>query len=362
MNYCSVCWGDYDNDSDLDILLTGSGVSKIYRNDSETANTMPASPNGLSTDISTESMTFSWYRATDSETPQDGLSYNLIIGNSEYEIFFNSPMANITTSFRSVPAIGNVGQESSWTYFFPELNDYPQVLQPDYWGVQAIDHGFVGSVFALDSLNLPFNILMVTNNDIMLLTDTLTWEVVSGDSIISYHVQIDDDSTFSSCEVNDTLDVALSGGGYNYSVELQNLEGNDLLIEGIRYYWRVKPNYTFGLPTAFTDQASSFWFGYETAIEDEHEPSIPEKFALKQNYPNPFNPTTVISYQLPVNSFVELTVFNNLGQKITTLVSKKQSTGYYTVNWDAKNFASGIYFYRIKAENFTDMKKMILLK
>ena len=75
----------------------------------------------------------------------------------------------------------------------------------------------------------------------------------------------------------------------------------------------------------------------------------PERFALKQNYPNPFNPKTMISYQLAINSDVDLSIYNLLGQKVITLVNKKQSAGKYTVQWDATGFASGIYLYRIVA-------------
>ena len=85
-------------------------------------------------------------------------------------------------------------------------------------------------------------------------------------------------------------------------------------------------------------------------------------FSLEQNYPNPFNPATLISYQLPLNSEVELSIYNTLGQKVTTLVSKPQPAGYYTIEWNAVSFASGVYYYRIKAEDFVDMKKMILIK
>lgn len=90
---------------------------------------------------------------------------------------------------------------------------------------------------------------------------------------------------------------------------------------------------------------------------------IPNKYALYQNYPNPFNSKTVISYQLPVVSEVELSIYNLLGQKVTTLVSERQPAGKYKVQWPAGIFISGIYYYRLLTDNgFASIKKMILLK
>ncbi|MBA7548545.1 hypothetical protein ES705_41006 [subsurface metagenome] len=89
---------------------------------------------------------------------------------------------------------------------------------------------------------------------------------------------------------------------------------------------------------------------------------LPYKFVLKQNYPNPFNPKTVISYQLAVISDVELSIYSLLGQKVATLVSQKQTTGIYQVEWDARGFASGVYYYRINTGEFVDTKKLVLLR
>jgi hypothetical protein len=86
---------------------------------------------------------------------------------------------------------------------------------------------------------------------------------------------------------------------------------------------------------------------------------------LKQNYPNPFNPTTMINYQLPMSSEVELSVYNLLGQKIATLVSERQPAGTYTVKWSAfqsAGIASGVYLYRLEAGEYIVTRKMILMK
>jgi hypothetical protein len=90
--------------------------------------------------------------------------------------------------------------------------------------------------------------------------------------------------------------------------------------------------------------------------------TIPENFNLRQNYPNPFNPTTQINYSIPSSQKVVLKVYDELGKEVATLVNKDQSAGNYSVDFNASNLASGVYFYRLQAGNFIQMKKMILMK
>ncbi len=89
---------------------------------------------------------------------------------------------------------------------------------------------------------------------------------------------------------------------------------------------------------------------------------IPEKFSLKQNFPNPFNPVTVINFDISKNSFVSLKVYDITGKEISFLVSEEMKPGKYKVNWDASGFPSGVYFCRMTTDDFTESKKMILLK
>jgi len=85
-------------------------------------------------------------------------------------------------------------------------------------------------------------------------------------------------------------------------------------------------------------------------------------FALNQNYPNPFNPTTTIKFQIPKQAFVTIKVYDILGKLVETLVNENKDAGYYDINFDASNLASGLYIYKIEAGTFNDTKKMILIK
>ncbi len=93
---------------------------------------------------------------------------------------------------------------------------------------------------------------------------------------------------------------------------------------------------------------------------------LPNNFELSQNYPNPFNPTTTIQYSIPsqqaTSQLVQLTVYDALGEKVATLVNKKQQPGNYQINFDASNLSSGIYYYQLKTKNYSQIKKMILLR
>ncbi len=89
---------------------------------------------------------------------------------------------------------------------------------------------------------------------------------------------------------------------------------------------------------------------------------VPKTYTLAQNYPNPFNPSTNIKFGLPKSGIVKLVIFDLLGREVTTLINGFKDAGSYTVNFDASSLASGVYFYRIEANEFTQTKKMLLIK
>ena len=97
-------------------------------------------------------------------------------------------------------------------------------------------------------------------------------------------------------------------------------------------------------------------------VSDFHSIDRPEMFTLQQNFPNPFNPSTTIRYALPQRSHVILTVFNTLGQQITTLVDVVQDAGYHEARFGATGLASGVYFYRLQAGEYVETKKLLILR
>jgi hypothetical protein len=98
------------------------------------------------------------------------------------------------------------------------------------------------------------------------------------------------------------------------------------------------------------------------AVENEDDLGTPKEFSLTQNFPNPFNPSTTIRYGLPNRSHVTLSVFNTLGQSVSTLVNGEQEAGYHEVKFDGSGLSSGVYFYRIGTGSFVQTRKFLLLK
>lgn len=151
--------------------------------------------------------------------------------------------------------------------------------------------------------------------------------------------------------VIDNLDIfKMAGKNTAYDLTFQNIQVEDEILE--IYFAAEIDN---ALLNGIVIEKSS------TEVPD-YEDSIPAGLRLLQNYPNPFNPSTVIKYSIPEINDVKMNVYNLLGEHVTTLVNERQDKGNYEVNFDASMLSAGIYFYKVQAGKFTEIRKMIFLK
>jgi hypothetical protein len=149
----SVAWGDFDNDTDLDILLTGNRhwapVTKIYRNTTIITNDAPAVPTGLTASVAETSAILSWNAVSDDYTPSAGLTYNVRVGTTSGGADVVAPQSLTATGYRQVPALGNVFQITTTQLKGLTLG------KTYYWSVQAVDTALAGSPFALEASFVP---------------------------------------------------------------------------------------------------------------------------------------------------------------------------------------------------------------
>jgi hypothetical protein len=112
-----------------------------------------------------------------------------------------------------------------------------------------------------------------------------------------------------------------------------------------------------------SDASNMFWQQLEPLdVESEKKNRVVKNFELGQNYPNPFNPLTKIEFKIPSAQYVRLEIYNSTGQKVADLIDQNLGSGRYEVSWDARNFASGVYFYQLRAGSFVQRRKMLLVK
>jgi hypothetical protein len=218
------------------------------------------------------------------------------------------------------------------------------------------------------------------NNDTPGHTQDLPWICV--DRVTGYiWIVFYDSRNYSGSSVYDTYVARSTNGGNTFqNVKVSNVNSSTMSTPWLgdyigitAYNNKVRPVWTtstgYGTSNIWTALIDTFTIGIQPVNSE-----MPDKFSLYQNYPNPFNPTTKIKFDIPQKTviarsratwqslMVTLKVFDILGKEIATLVNEQLSSGTYEVTFDGSNLPSGIYFYQLKTEKFSETKKLILLK
>ena len=158
---------------------------------------------------------------------------------------------------------------------------------------------------------------------------------------------------------------------FDFSTSVVGLSPGSYVVKVYRnlHFW-TDTTFFVGL-TSFTigTSASSFKIVYQyqstcegSPVKVERSDNLPDRFELEANYPNPFNPTTEFRYEMPEARWMTLKIYDVLGREVATVVNEVKQPGKYTVQWDAANAPSGVYWYRLQAGTFTQVKKMVLIR
>ena len=224
---------------------------------------------------------------------------------------------------------------TDWYYQFFETNTtgFRSIRSIDMWDS---DRGIAVSIYG--------TILETTTGD-------TTWaEITAPDSTSLNSVSYQDENNILAAGDDGYIIIKTAGGSWQVDTVLSEHRIMDI--------YAVNEEHRF----AATDQGIVLVYTPPQSVDENKTNTIPNQFTLQQNYPNPFNPTTNIHFDLLQSAHVTITVYNVLGQKIATLINDKVKAGHYTSAFDGSDLASGIYLYRMVTDQFSDTKKMVLLK
>ncbi len=280
---------------------------------------LPISPSGLNVDSTQfKNIFLKW---VDNSINEDGYKVERSINN--------------TNSWAIVRSLS----QNSNTYIDTGLVDGTKYYYRVFAFNAAGNSGNSNEIYGITKLLAPYNLQAASSEAHKI---TLTWSDVSSNTIgFIIERKLDETGTFS------TLD---SVGSNNTTYVDSNL------AIGSYFVYRVK-GYNNLVESKYSNE-----FGTTVTKVDGMNNLLPEKFMIYQNFPNPFNPSTNIKYQIPEASLVKVVVYDLLGRKVAMLINQYQSAGFYNISFDASKLTSGIYIYKISAGNFSDTRKMLLVK
>ena len=293
-------------------------------------------------------------------TIDEDTSLEIILNASDYdddEIYFIATSSDSSVSASLQDTLLIVAPQNDWN----GASEINIIASDDSLSDTVSFHIFINPV---NDSPEPFSLIYPT------VTDTISIHTDTDETLqFNWEESIDIDSQVSYITI-----VTLGYFGETYT---DTYESSEPMVEVSPYEWAVlMTNLELERWTLeYTVQASDEEYTVETGGEFVFQNNTlsvenditPLSFRLHQNYPNPFNPVTTVRYELPEDSYTDITVYDMLGNMVNNLVSINQSSGYKSIQWNATNnqgepVSAGVYLYKIQAGNFVDTKKMILLK
>ncbi|MEO8513436.1 MAG: T9SS type A sorting domain-containing protein [Ignavibacteria bacterium] len=279
---------------------------------------------------------------------------NIFAGTYAYGVYISVDngvnWAPTTFNSGSIHSLGVLGNK----IFAGEFNNilYSSTNNGTNWSQTALDNQYVLSL----AVNNNCIYAGTAGNGIFISTNNgAAWDQTALNNLTVYTIAVSGNYIFAGC--NSQRVYMSSNNGMNW---IQKDEGITTLSSKVNSLY-ILNNYIY---------AGTEYYGvYRRPLNEligiqPISNNIPETFSLSQNYPNPFNPTTKIRFDIRGNSATQtfLSVYDILGREVATLVKEELKPGTYEVNWDATNFVSGVYFYKLITQSYTETKKMILLK
>lgn len=309
-------------------------------------NTRPSIPTASQVYVLDDTVEIQWTGATDTETDEESITYNIWITSD----FGNDliPSLSSNSGYRKLNLPGNMYYKTNLTLYDVPDGDYMIY-------VQAIDGNNQGSEW---SNGLPFSVSFtipvelaafypeVSGNSVK-----LNWKTVSETNNTGFEIQ----RAIKGTETGK----ASKGTKTQWEViGFVNGAGTTTIPQDYSYIDKVSTEGSYQYRLKQVDSDGKYGFSAVlTVVVDK-----PNVFALDQNYPNPFNPTTTISFSIPSDGMVRLIVIDMLGREVKTVVNEPMTAGYHKEVIDAKELSSGVYFYRLTSSGQTQVKKMLLLK
>ncbi len=382
----SATWGDYNNDGSNDLLLCGLDFIKIYKNVKgnfkEAFSFKGYNNRGAWGDFNNDGLLDFCVISTDTfSVTQNNAKLKVFKNNgdntfTEYTIATSLLYTEIKTrdynndgNLDIVIPDENIVFQNNGNFNFKKI-PLPGSSFADYDNDGDLDIMGKGGIFrnnkiftegfnTRENLNPPINLSAEVSQDSSVKFSWNRSELGDTSQVLSYNLRIgttsngiDVLSPMSNLVTGKRLKLSIGNAGFLTTKIIDNLP------EGT-YYWSVQSVDNNFNASEFADEQK---IKVDYSKVDSSKFEIPTQFAIYQNYPNPFNPATEIKYSIPKTENVTLKVYDILGRQIAALVNEKKSAGNYKDEFNGSNFSSGVYFYQIKAGNYIETRKMLLLK